>query len=303
MLALRGLDFRLSFPPQKLKVPHGENVCSVLDFLTDKALQKIGFTFQAPIYDEKDSADAVDNDGGKDNDDDDDNVEEDGGMGGNGADEDILYEEIARADITEASLDSSAHQILHAQVDPIEWKIELERVTPKLKAHQTLGTNEWRSHVDQTITSKSSIERILEDAQSDLQSINRSVLDEINRTRTKEKYINHQFHNMLEEFKDVKQKVEDFQRRSVKANEVVTKYTNELAEISEKLDDMKDTFNSKDSGMHDTSPLVRIKASLQQIKSEVNEFDLRIGTATTTTTTTHSLTHSLTTQALLVISF
>jgi uncharacterized coiled-coil DUF342 family protein len=128
-----------------------------------------------------------------------------------------------------------------------------------------------------------------------LQSINRSVLDEINRTRTKEKYINHQFHNMLEEFKDVKLKVEDFQRRSVKANEVVTKYTNELAEISEKLDDMKDTFNSKDSGMHDTSPLVRIKASLQQIKSEVNEFDLRIGTATTIThTLTHSLTHSLT---------
>ena len=100
---------------------------------------------------------------------------------------------------------------------------------------------------------------------------------------------------MLEEFKDVKLKVEDFQRRSVKANEVVTKYTNELAEISEKLDDMKDTFNSKDSGMHDTSPLVRIKASLQQIKSEVNEFDLRIGTATTIThTLTHSLTHSLT---------
>ena len=100
---------------------------------------------------------------------------------------------------------------------------------------------------------------------------------------------------MLEEFKDVKLKVEDFQRRSVKANEVVTKYTNELAEISEKLDDMKDTFNSKDSLMHDTSPLVRIKASLQQIKSEVNEFDLRIGTVTTIThTLTHSLTHSLT---------
>lgn len=50
MLALRQLDFRSSFPPQKLKVAHGEPVCSVLDFLTEKALASVGFQWSVPMY-------------------------------------------------------------------------------------------------------------------------------------------------------------------------------------------------------------------------------------------------------------
>lgn len=50
MLALRQFDFRASFPPQKLKTAHGEFVCQVLEFLTDKALEGMRFEFAAPIY-------------------------------------------------------------------------------------------------------------------------------------------------------------------------------------------------------------------------------------------------------------
>ena len=50
MLGLRQLDFRSSFPSQKLKTPYGESVCSVLDFLTDKALAEKGFKWGAPVY-------------------------------------------------------------------------------------------------------------------------------------------------------------------------------------------------------------------------------------------------------------
>ena len=95
--------------------------------------------------------------------------------------------------------------------------------------------------------------------------------------RTKEKYVNNQFTSLCTEFKEVKQKLEELESKSGAANEKVAKLTNELAEISEKFDDLKESFESKDSGIHDTSPLVRIKASLQQVKSEVYSFDLRIG--------------------------
>lgn len=50
MLVLRNLDFKGSFPAQKLRTPHGEPVCTVLDFLTDKALAARGFQFSAPQY-------------------------------------------------------------------------------------------------------------------------------------------------------------------------------------------------------------------------------------------------------------
>ena len=51
----------------------------------------------------------------------------------------------------------------------------------------------------------------------------------------------------------------------------------ELSELAERTDELKDNLESKDSGIHDTSPLVRIKAALQQIKSEIYSFDLRGG--------------------------
>jgi estrogen-related receptor beta like 1 len=82
-----------------------------------------------------------------------------------GLEEDIVFE----SDLAENSLDSSMHNILQAVVDPVEWKTELERVGPKLKASQNQNTNEWRSHVDQTLTNKLQIEKILTDTQSDLQ--------------------------------------------------------------------------------------------------------------------------------------
>ena len=58
---------------------------------------------------------------------------------------------------------------------------------------------------------------------------------------------------------------------------MVSKLTNELAEISEKLEDLKESFESRDSGLNDTSPLVKIKAALQQLKEEIHGFDMRIG--------------------------
>ncbi len=54
MLALRQLDCRLNFPAQKLRTPYGEVACSVLDFLTEKALASKSFKFNQPSYPEVD---------------------------------------------------------------------------------------------------------------------------------------------------------------------------------------------------------------------------------------------------------
>jgi estrogen-related receptor beta like 1 len=95
--------------------------------------------------------------------------------------------------------------------------------------------------------------------------------------RTKEKYMNNQYDKLCTEYQDVKKEMEASETKAGTINERVAKLTNELAEVSEKLDDMKESLESKDSGIHDTSPLVRMKAALQQIKSEACAFDLRIG--------------------------
>ncbi len=83
-------------------------------------------------------------------------------------DDDFLFEAVEHSKV-ESSLDESAHHILQAMVDPVEWKTELERVGPRLRAGQQFGTNEWRSHVDQTLASKEHIGKVLSETQGDLQ--------------------------------------------------------------------------------------------------------------------------------------
>lgn len=50
LLALRQLDFRLSFPATRLRAACGDAVCGVLDFLTDRALVARSFKWAAPVY-------------------------------------------------------------------------------------------------------------------------------------------------------------------------------------------------------------------------------------------------------------
>ena len=118
-----------------------------------------------------------------------------------GMDEDAQFEEAsARFD---SSMDNSNHQILQALVDPVEWKTELERVGPKLRANQQLSTNEWRSHVDQTVSSKAQIEKVLAETQGDLHAMNKHVGEEVNKVRMKEKYLNNQYNTIGLEFIEV----------------------------------------------------------------------------------------------------
>lgn len=104
---------------------------------------------------------------------DDDNEEEDiiEDDAAGGLDDDVPFEEASLR--LDSSMDASHHNILQALVDPVEWKTELERVGPKLRANQQLTTNEWRAHVDQTVTSKAHIEKVLGDTQGDLHAMNK----------------------------------------------------------------------------------------------------------------------------------
>lgn len=87
----------------------------------------------------------------------------------------MFFQEAGGAE-PEASLDTSAHHILNSHIDPVAWKTELERVGPRLRSQQQLSSNEWRAHVDQTVSSKSQIEQVLSSTQGDLKSLNRSVV-------------------------------------------------------------------------------------------------------------------------------
>ena len=50
LLALRTVNYQISFSVQKLKTPHGDIVCDILNFLTDKAMEMKKIGWMKPDY-------------------------------------------------------------------------------------------------------------------------------------------------------------------------------------------------------------------------------------------------------------
>jgi hypothetical protein len=104
-----------------------------------------------------------------------------------------------------------------------------------------------------TATSKGAIEKILATTEGDLQLLNRQVSEELQRALTKEKYVNHQFAHLSSSFSDHKKELEKLEKVSEEANERVAKMSNELADITERVDELKENFDSKGKRCYDDS--------------------------------------------------
>jgi chromosome segregation ATPase len=105
----------------------------------------------------------------------------------------------------------------------------------------------------------------------------RNIEEEINRLSSREATLNSQFPEISHHYKDIKLQLYDYLNRARTTNDSLRTLSVDLASVTEKLDDYKDSAEAKDSGNNDTSPLVRVKAALHQIKSEIMNFDLKIG--------------------------
>ncbi len=106
--------------------------------------------------------------------------------------------------------------------------------------------------------------------------------DEISRIDNRETFLNGQFPTISHQYKDIKIQLDEWINKNKNLNENLNTCTNELSDITEKLNEIKDIHDSQDNSNSDTSPLVKIKAALQQIKSEIQNYELRIGVVSNT---------------------
>jgi estrogen-related receptor beta like 1 len=281
MLALRSLDFEGDFPATKLKMAHGECVCAVLDYLTDKALAASHFTFRVPKRSEQPETDdavgagpgaggGAEGDGADDIEDEIDAVEDDIQTG--------MFSDLHNEDAM-AGGDSLAqsHAIIESRVDPIEWKTELERVGPRLRTNMNNVGKEWRSHIEQTKKHEETIKREIPTTEGSLQQVSNSLGGAVEKIKTKEKYANTQFSHLAAEYQKVKEQLKEVEERYQGSSSNVSNLTNDLATVSDQLNEIKGAMDSTGSSMTDTSPLVKIKSALQEIKLEISHFELRIG--------------------------
>jgi len=253
-------------PPGKLKSGSGEGVCHVLHGLSKEVLKRVKTEWGGPTFPEEALADEVEVE--------DDSVDEDDHLANEEEEEDLIYCEAQRQD--DNSVDEEG--IMEAHVDPQEWALELERVTPKLKVTLQMSEGkEWRNHLVQTRQYHEVINKIFPETKSQLLKLGQNLNEALGRIRAKEAFINSQFDDRALIYRTQQEEFQQVQMNYNNLNETVVNLQNELRFLSDELETTKTQLEEMSSTVTDTTPIVKIKDAFQKLRKEARQLEVKIG--------------------------
>lgn len=267
-----GLADVVNFPPTKLKQGHGDAVCAVLQALIEKALGATQFAFQSPAYPaENYSEEAQYEDGGADNIQD--ITDEVTAYKGDG--EDTYQHAGGPGSGAQDVIDDNA--MIESTIDPTEWKLELERVTPQLRTMVIADSKDWRSQLEKAKQSLDMIRKSIPESKSSLERIEQDLAATLERLSSREEFVNSHFDLQVREYRAFREQLTQMQSQYHKSTENVAELANDLSRVSEELESVKQTKEERENNISDTSPLVKMKQAIATVQSELTELNVRIG--------------------------
>ncbi|GIL87660.1 hypothetical protein Vretimale_14667, partial [Volvox reticuliferus] len=287
--AIKKLGFAApSYHPTKLTVGNGKEVVGVLDGLVDYVLEKRHHTYKRPQYSGQDGqpdegvqlddeAETAAMEGADElampaqNAADDDDEEEEG-----------VYVDPGRGDLGGAGSGASKAMdaekaVLVSKVDPTLWKIELERVAPKLRITIAADSKDWRSHLDEAHQHQEVINKAWPDSKVSLERLRADLNGTLEKLQTREKFLNEQFEGLMQQYRAARTTLTDVQETYNRKTEAVADRNNELHRIAEQLDEVKALMDEKGSNIADATPVARIKTAIKQLHKELHDMEIRIG--------------------------
>ncbi|CEM20327.1 unnamed protein product [Vitrella brassicaformis CCMP3155] len=273
LVALQELDLGMEVTPQKLKQAYGEFTCNLIHTLLRAVLQARRFQFQPPQFPDEGQDDEAEVDEEAEINAED--MEED--IAAAEDDEDVMYSEVVHTADKKTDEEREEQGLLETQVDPHEWALELERVTPKLKVTMPHDPKEWRTHLEQTQVFKKTVDEHLPTASGQLNKISQEIGGALERVRNKEAFINQQFEHLALDHQHVQQDLRKTQQRYTELNDTVTNLQTELKMLTEQEDNLKQELEDRSSTVTDSSPLVKVKDTLKKLKAEIRQMELKIG--------------------------
>ncbi|GAX75055.1 hypothetical protein CEUSTIGMA_g2499.t1 [Chlamydomonas eustigma] len=298
--AARKLGFASpGFTPIKLTAGNGKEVCGVLDALADYVLEKRNFTFKLPKYqadtypeEAADTGDAEDDQGGE--------LEEDFAMPNyEDAQEEEAYMEAGLAPPpggggnkggagkAEANAGVAAgtlvdKQMLTSNVDPTAWRLELEKVAPRLRILLTADTKDWRTNLEEVHNNSKSISTAWPESRGVLEKLRSDLNGSLEKLTTREKYLNEQFERQMQQYRAQRVALQNIQVSYNQHTEAISDRNNELHRISEQLSEMKQQMEERGTNISDATPVVRIKGAIKKLADELHEMEVRIGVVSNT---------------------
>lgn len=287
--ALKKLGFALpTCHPTKLTSngASGKEVVGILDGLVDYVLEKRGFSLKRPVYQPDNYPEEADVD--------DENEAAAGALGmptdvddevGDQRPEEEEEEEEAYMDglrppekaTTGSAEETAEKQILVSKVDPTAWKLELERVGPRLRITLTSDARDWRSHLEQAHQHQTDILTAWPESKTHLDRLGQDLNGSLDKLVTREKVLNEQFDLLLQQYRARRVQLMDLQESYNKRTENISERNNELHRIQEQLEEVKRIMDERNNNISDSSPVVRIKTAIKKLTEELREMEVKIG--------------------------
>ncbi|KAL3146305.1 Intraflagellar transport protein 57 [Trebouxia sp. C0010 RCD-2024] len=263
----------VSFPPTKLRQGYGDAVCGILDALCDLALAKTKFTFQLPTYLAETYVEEADV-----NDDAEVTVNEiDDQIAAQSSDEEELYASLGTREGQNFDNTGAETVGVEAQVDPAEWRLEVERVAPRLKITVASNARDWRSHLDEAHKHSQEISTVWPGVQTALGAVQTEVMSAMEKLSTRERFLNSQCEHLTAEYREAKEALSQMQEHFNQKQDAAAELENELARVAQELETRKTELDERGSNISDSSPVVRIKAAIKSIKAELQQMSVRVG--------------------------
>ncbi|EFJ26082.1 intraflagellar transport protein 57 [Selaginella moellendorffii] len=223
VLQLREVGFAPpSWSPSKLKQGHGDAVCSVLDSLVDLVLEIKNFQFAVPMYTDLGKAIVVDE------------------IGSEAADE-LCVSKPSKPNEAASSVfpDLLTESTSTSKIDPNHWKMDLERLAPQLSLPLVPDGKEWRTHLEQAQQLHAGISKQLVSNNAELERVEGNISSTLEKLQSREKFINSQIEPLTTEYSAVKRRLSEAQQKYGNSLDNVTELTNEIAHISEQIEQVK----------------------------------------------------------------
>lgn len=168
-------------------------------------------------------------------------------------------------------------QVLASSIDPTLWKLEVERVAPRLRLTLPADARDWRQHLEAAHGHADVLLAGWPDTKGALQRMAADVGGMLERLATREGTLNAQFADALSGYAAARRQLGEAQEDVAVRGDGVSAKDGELHRLSAALEEVKAALDERGSSLSDASPLVRIKAAISTLRSELGRMEVRIG--------------------------
>eukprot|EP00798_Chlamydomonas_sp_ICE-L_P023850 gene23850-9406_t len=179
--------------------------------------------------------------------------------------------------------DKRSHQPAQeqTQIDPIAWKMELERLGPQLRQIKISADSDaaadwhyrWERLKEQTtkFTGDSKL------VGTPLQGVSGTVGHDLERIETSERHVNNKSEGLLEQYRTARARLVEISRETQQQEELSQIGNYALEQIDRQLHEMQDMMQERAASISSSTHVKNIQEAIHKLVREMKTMDVRIG--------------------------